>query len=99
MNPARTFGSAFRAGYWQSFWIYLLAPTLGMLVGAEMFLWARGGIGPYSAKLDHDNDKRCIFRHGYQGPEFRSLIFKEKTTMNKWKLAPPVLAIVLFAAW
>jgi aquaporin Z len=29
MNPARTFGSAFRAGYWQAMWIYLIAPTVG----------------------------------------------------------------------
>jgi aquaporin Z len=66
MNPARTFGSAFRAGSWRAFWIYLIAPTLGMLAGAEIFLWARGGIGPYCAKLHHDNDKRCIFHHGYR---------------------------------
>ena len=99
MNPARTFGSAFRAGYWQSFWIYLLAPTLGMLAGAEMFLWARGGIGPYCAKLDHDNDKRCIFRHGYQGARGQDLNLQGEPKMNKWKLALPILAIVLFAAW
>src|SRR5262245_52135093 len=43
MNPARTFGSAFGAGYWQAFWIYLIAPTLGMLAGAEVYLWASGG--------------------------------------------------------
>ena len=36
MNPARTFGSAFRAR-WQAFWIYLIVPTLGMLAGAEIF--------------------------------------------------------------
>ncbi|HMG35470.1 MAG TPA: aquaporin [Blastocatellia bacterium] len=66
MNPARTFGSAFRAGYWQAFWIYLFAPTLGMLAGAEIFLWARAGIGPYCAKIHHDNDKRCIFHHGHR---------------------------------
>jgi aquaporin Z len=30
-NPARTFGPAVCGGYWQSLWIYLTAPTLGML--------------------------------------------------------------------
>jgi aquaporin Z len=40
MNPARTFGSAFCAGYWQALWIYFIAPTLGMLAGAETFLRA-----------------------------------------------------------
>jgi aquaporin Z len=63
MNPARTFGSAFRSRYWHALWIYFLAPTLGMLVAAQVFLWVRRGIGPYCAKLDHANDKRCIFRH------------------------------------
>jgi aquaporin Z len=63
MNPARSFGSAFRAGFWQEFWIYLIAPTVGMLAGAEMFLWVREGIGPYCAKLYHHNNKRCIFHH------------------------------------
>jgi aquaporin Z len=74
MNPARTLGSAFRAGCWGGFWIYLLAPTLGMLAGAEVFLWARGGIGPYCGKLAHDNGNRCIFRHGYPGSKSRILI-------------------------
>jgi aquaporin Z len=77
MNPARTFGSAFRAGYWQAFWIYLIAPTLGMLAGSELFLWARAGIGPYCAKLHHANDKRCIFHHGYQPARFTILTCRE----------------------
>ena len=66
MNPARTFGPAFLGRYWHSLWVYFLAPTLGMLVAAELFLWVRGGIGPYCAKLHHANDKRCVFRHGTQ---------------------------------
>ena len=61
MNPARTFGSALRAGYWQAIWIYFIAPTMGMVLGAEIFLWVCGGIPLYCAKLHHDNDKRCIF--------------------------------------
>ncbi len=64
MNPARTFGSAFHADYWHALWIYLLAPTLGMLAAAEIFLRARRGVGPYCAKLHHANNKRCIFHHG-----------------------------------
>jgi aquaporin Z len=63
MNPARTFGSAFRGGYWHALWIYFVAPTLGMLLAAALFLLARGGVGPYCAKLHHANDKRCIFCH------------------------------------
>jgi aquaporin Z len=63
-NPARTFGSALHAGYWPAWWIYFLAPTLGMLFSGEAFLRARGGAGPYCAKLHHANNKRCIFHHG-----------------------------------
>ena len=66
MNPARTFGSAFHAGYWYAFWIYLVAPTLGMLGAGETFLWARGGVAPCCAKLYHANNTRCIFHQGYR---------------------------------
>jgi aquaporin Z len=72
MNPARTFGSAFRGRYWHALWAYFLAPTLGMLMAAEFFLWMRGGIGPFCAKLHHANDKRCIFHHGTHVGEERS---------------------------
>jgi aquaporin Z len=68
MNPARTFGSAFHAGYWHALWIYFVAPTLGMLVAGEVFLRIRGGVPPYCAKLHHANHKRCIFRHGTAHP-------------------------------
>jgi aquaporin Z len=64
MNPARTFGSAFRGCYWHALWVYFLGPPLGMSVAAEFFLRVRGGAGPYCAKLHHANNKRCIFRHG-----------------------------------
>ncbi len=62
-NPARTFGPALYAGYWHAFWIYFIGPPLGMLAAAEVFLRARHREGPYCAKLHHNNDKRCIFRH------------------------------------
>ena len=65
-NPARTLGSAFHASYWHALWIYFIAPTLGMLAAAEVFLRARGGVMPYCAKLHHANNRRCIFRHGYR---------------------------------
>jgi aquaporin Z len=64
MNPARTFASAFHAGYWHALWLYFLAPGLGMLAAAEVFLRVRGGVPPYCAKLHHANNKRCIFHHG-----------------------------------
>jgi aquaporin Z len=69
-NPARTFGSALHANYWHALWIYFIAPTLGMLVAAEVFLRARNGAAPYCAKLHHANNKRCIFHHSQQEAPF-----------------------------
>ena len=77
MNPARTLGSALGASYWKAFWIYLIAPTVGMFASAKLFVWARSGIGPYCAKLHHDNDKRCIFHHGYGPARVKICISKE----------------------
>jgi len=74
MNPARTLGSALQAGYWHALWIYFFAPQLGMLAAAHVFLRARGGVGPFCAKLHHHNNKRCIFIHsGVQQGETRIL--------------------------
>ena len=36
MNPARTFASAIVAHQWRAWWIYFLAPPLGMLIAAEL---------------------------------------------------------------
>ena len=64
MNPARSFAPALHARYWHELWLYFTAPTLGMLVAAEVFLRTRSGAPPFCAKLHHSNNKRCIFRHG-----------------------------------
>jgi len=67
-NPARTFGPALFGSYWNALWIYFIAPPMGMLGAAQVFLLARQGEGPYCAKLDHQNDKRCIFCHSAHDP-------------------------------
>ena len=60
MNPARTVASAAVAGVWTSAWIYFIAPLLGMLAAAQLYLsFSRRGVG--CAKWHHDNNKRCIF--------------------------------------
>lgn len=64
MNPARSFGPALHLSYWHAIWLYFTAPTLGMLVATEVFLLSRNGVEPFCAKLNHNNRKRCIFRHG-----------------------------------
>jgi aquaporin Z len=63
MNPARTFASAVPAQVWTGLWLYFAAPLLGMAAAGEVYLLSFGRV--YCAKLHHDNDKRCIFRHGY----------------------------------
>jgi aquaporin Z len=63
MNPARTLGSALPAGLFDFLWIYFVAPPLGMLGAAELYLRTRGR--PRCAKLHHDNPHRCIFRCEY----------------------------------
>ena len=42
MNPARTVGSSFWAGDWTALWIYFIAPPIGMLTAAELYLRRRG---------------------------------------------------------
>ena len=44
--------------------VYFLAPTIGMLAAAAVFLRAGHGARPYCAKLHHAKNKRCIFHHG-----------------------------------
>ena len=62
MNPARTLASAVPSGIWDALWIYFLAPPIGMLLAAELFVRRRGLAGVFCAKLHHDSTSRCIFR-------------------------------------
>jgi aquaporin Z len=59
LNPARSLASALPSGLWTAFWIYLLAPPLGMAFAA---LVNRGAGLPSMpcAKLQHDPGVRCI---------------------------------------
>lgn len=65
MNPARSFASALPAHLWTSFWIYLIAPPIGMMLAAEIYVRTQGGQRVLCAKLHHHNDARCIFRCSY----------------------------------
>jgi aquaporin Z len=60
MNPARSLASAAPGMIWQDFWIYLLAPPLGMLASAQLHLVIRGSGAPGCAKLLHPQGVRCI---------------------------------------
>ena len=61
MNPARTVGSAVVANQWTGWWVYFVAPTIGMLIAAEIYLWTKGKDAVHCAKLHHTLDVRCIF--------------------------------------
>lgn len=60
MNPARTLASAAPGHIWQSLWVYLFAPTLGMLAAAQFLLVLRGSSAAGCAKLLHPKGIRCI---------------------------------------
>lgn len=61
MNPARSAGSAVVAGTWTSWWIYLLAPPVAMLLAAEVHARLRGGRAMACAKIHHSSKLSCIF--------------------------------------
>jgi aquaporin Z len=61
LNPARTLASAVPARHWSDLWIYFIAPLIGMLGAAELYLRTRGAAHVGCAKLHHDNSRRCIF--------------------------------------
>lgn len=62
LNPARSFGSALVARHWKAFWVYLTAPAVGMLLASGAYATLPVHNHVYCAKLDHCNDRRCIFR-------------------------------------
>ena len=63
MNPARTIASAVPAMQYTSFWIYMVAPFLGMLSAAELFKRSKGKV--ICAKFHHSKSYLCIFNCGY----------------------------------
>jgi len=60
INPARTFASALPAGIWSHWWLYLVAPVLGMLTGVELYRRCWPNAIVRRAKLVWCNQQRCI---------------------------------------
>lgn len=84
MNPARSFGSAFSGQIWAALWIYFLAPPIGMLLAAEVYLRFKGVHAVLCCKLHHENNKRCIFNCRYgELPEQIEIIHAKKITKNR----------------
>jgi aquaporin Z len=61
MNPARSLGSAVAAGAWSDLWLYFVAPPLGMLLAAQVYLWVQGDASILCAKLHHPTSGPCHF--------------------------------------
>ena len=60
INPARTFASAAPAGQLGFLWLYFTAPVLGMMAAVESFRIAKQAQGWLCAKLNRDDEYRCI---------------------------------------
>jgi aquaporin Z len=61
INPARTVASALPSGIWTAGWIYFTAPVLGMLLAAQIYLFAFNYSPRACPKLHHGTTQRCIF--------------------------------------
>ena len=61
VNPARTFSSAIFAWIWWGIWIYFIAPCLGMLAAAGIYIRTFGPSRVYCAKVFHDLHSTCPF--------------------------------------
>ena len=67
INPARTAGSAFFAGVWTAGWLYFVAPSLGMLTAAEIYLRVAGDDHVLCAKLHPNSAFACPFLCHFPG--------------------------------
>jgi aquaporin Z len=61
VNPARSFASALFAWVWRGIWIYFIAPVLGMLTAATIYVRIMGPNNVYCAKIFHDLRSTCPF--------------------------------------
>jgi aquaporin Z len=61
VNPARTTGSAVFANVWTAVWLYFVAPVLGMMTSAEIYLRIYGIENVLCAKLHPDPSYPCPF--------------------------------------
>ena len=61
INPARTTGSAVFANVWTAVWLYFVAPLLGMMTSAEIYVRVYGKENVLCAKLHPDPNYPCPF--------------------------------------
>ncbi len=65
INPARTTGSAVFANLWTALWLYFVAPVVGTLASAELYMRGHGREHILCAKLDPDPRYVCPFNCCY----------------------------------
>lgn len=63
MNPARSLSSAIPSGHYNSFWIYITAPFIGMFSAAGCYYYFKGVV--HCGKMHHSKLYECIFNCGY----------------------------------
>jgi aquaporin Z len=98
MNPARTFGSAFCARYWQALWIYFTAPPLGMLAAAELFLRFAAGV-PRNARSCTTPTTSAAYSAADICPPTTRQNEPRSIEMKKMRIALPVFVVALVAGW
>lgn len=61
LNPARSLAPALLTGSFETLWIYLAAPLVGMALAAEAFVRRRGLRAVVCARLNHSGVGPCVF--------------------------------------
>jgi aquaporin Z len=61
INPARTTGSVVFANVWTAIWLYFVAPLMGMMTSAEIYIRVYGKENVLCAKLHPDPNYPCPF--------------------------------------
>jgi aquaporin Z len=72
MNPARSIASAIPSGHYNSFWIYMTAPFIGMFSAAAIYQYFKGVV--HCAKMHHSKFYECIFDCGYCEHDNKSIV-------------------------
>ena len=99
MNPARTFGSAFRAGYWQAMWIYFHCAYSGHACRRRDFSAGSRGSSSLLCKAKSRQRQALHISTTDLGGASPRFLFLRRHEMKKWKIVVPVVAILLFVAW
>lgn len=79
MNPAQTFGSALGAWYWEAFWLYLIASTLGVFAAPKVFCGLAGELAPTVQRCIRTMTSAAYFTTDTIGARFIRLISREKS--------------------